>query len=145
MHTPTQFPQGVPVTRQVVLFGDRPDHPERSAFTANAKWWVVGEEVFFEIATPSGTFRASSTNLFNAMMNVRLNHLEPNKLMLMTAGCRYDVWSTLTPEGYFPGPRGTVHGTGESVDLLATVDQPNVDRVRLVRDQLKFHTQHADN
>ncbi|MEV0698806.1 hypothetical protein AB0I53_12935 [Saccharopolyspora sp. NPDC050389] len=128
------YPQGVPVTRQVILFGDRP-------FPADARWWVDGESVVLEIAATARTFRSRGENLFRAMLDIRLNQLEPNGLVLVAAGARYDVWSA--PEGHFPGPHGSVHDSSESVDLLATVEKSDIAHVVPVRDQLDFHDRHA--
>ncbi|MEV6232934.1 hypothetical protein AB0L88_34225 [Saccharopolyspora shandongensis] len=131
---PTPYPQGVPVTRQVLLLGDRAAH-------ADARWWVDGGSVVLEISTAARTFRSRGENLFAALLDIRLNQLEPEGLSLATAGSRHDVWSA--PGGRFPGQHGSAHGSGESVDLLAAVDEADLDRVVPVRDQLAFRRRHG--
>ncbi|QUH05367.1 hypothetical protein HUO13_35410 [Saccharopolyspora erythraea] len=128
------------MTREVTVFRERPGTGLCESLIAQARWWVQGRSVYLEVELPPHTYRSSGTSLFYAMLDLRQSRLEPEGLLLLTEGCRCDVWALSTPEQDFPGTRGIVLGTETTVDLLATVGERYVPRVGRVGDQLGFST-----
>lgn len=136
---------GAPVSRLVRVWAKHPETGEPGALDARVTWQVIGDDVQVWVTVGANTYTEKSANLFYALFMVRLNHLEPNWIMLLTQGCRYDVWSpnALDPR-YFPGDRGVIEvpgrGVVETVDLLA----PSMhDSNKVVRsdEQMKYHSQ----
>ncbi|MBB5155487.1 hypothetical protein [Saccharopolyspora phatthalungensis] len=135
-----------PRSRTVRVWAKHPETGEPSALNAQVTWQAIGDdEVQVWVTVGPDTYTETGTNLFYALFMIRLKYLEPNWILLLTKGCRHDVWSPspLDPR-YFPGDLGVVEvpgqGVVETVDLLEPAGD-DVDKVVRSDQQMKQHSQ----